>query len=97
MFQVVLTLLALLPKLEAEVTDLPGAEMHPLAAFVVTQSVCEIADLQAADALNPAVPLLASVMLNVAMALTATMAPSAAMLVKAVMAQTGKCEQLVIE
>ncbi len=79
-FQVALTLLALLLKLKAEVTDQSGAIMHTtlLAAFVVTHSVHGIAGPRAAIALNPAVPLVAaSVLANAALVLTATVVLSA--------------------
>jgi hypothetical protein len=82
MLQVALKLLALLLKLKAEVKAPPGAVMHVLAAFVVTQSVCEIAGPRAAvAALNPAVLLLKAGLL-----LMAAMAMSTAMLVYAAMA-----------
>ena len=96
MRRVVPTLLALILKLQAEVNEPTGAVMHAplvLAAFVVTQSVNEIA----ADALNPAVLLLASIRLNAAVELMATLALSAAMLVDAAEVRIGKCEQLVFE
>jgi hypothetical protein len=93
MFQVALKLLALILKLKAEVKDPPGAVMHaPLVAFVVTQSVCDIAGPGAATvALNPAV-----LLLKAELPLRAALVLSAAMLVNAAMAQTGKCEQLTI-
>jgi len=64
----------------------------------VAQLVSEMPGPQAAaNALNPVVLLLASVMLNVAMALMATMALSGALVGNATLAQTGRCEQLIIE
>lgn len=93
MFQVSLTILAIILKLKAEVKDPPGAMMHALVAFIATQSVCEIAGPRAAvAALNPAVLLLVA-----GLQLMAALAMSTAMLVNAAMAQTGKREQLLIE
>ena len=94
LFQVSLTILALILKLKAEVRDPPGAVMHALVAFIATQSVCEIAGLRAAaDALNPAV-----LLFEAELQLITTLAVSTAMLVNAVaMAWGGKCEHLLIE
>jgi hypothetical protein len=94
MFQVSLALQALILKLKAEAIDPPGAMMHVLAAFIATQSVCEIAGHRAAvAALNPAVLLLEAGLL-----LMAALAMSTAMLVNAVtMAWEGKREHLLIE
>jgi hypothetical protein len=94
MFQVSLALLALIPKLKAEAIDPPGALMHVLAGFIITQSVCEIPGHRAAvAALNPAV-----LLLEAGLQLMAALAMSTAMLVDAVtMALEGMCEHLLIE
>ena len=67
-------------------------------AALLARSACVVSEIagRAADALNPAMPLLASIFLNVEEVLKAATALSTMLRVTAVRATIGKFEQLVI-